>query len=75
MQHYFVLTASIFVSASVNAWVLFISTDYVFDGTSPPYTITDKPNPLNLYGKSKVEGEQITLCVSSGINTYHLICL
>ncbi|KAL4230209.1 Methionine adenosyltransferase 2 subunit beta [Mactra antiquata] len=49
---------------SINAWVLFISTDYVFDGTSPPYKVTDQPNPLNLYGKSKAEGEKITLAVN-----------
>lgn len=35
-----------------------ISTDYVFDGTSPPYKVDDSPNPLNAYGKSKWEGEK-----------------
>ncbi|UZJ56659.1 hypothetical protein CBS101457_005979 [Exobasidium rhododendri] len=34
-----------------------ISTDYVFDGTSPPYKVDDTPNPLNAYGRSKWEGE------------------
>ncbi|XP_052794765.1 methionine adenosyltransferase 2 subunit beta-like isoform X2 [Mya arenaria] len=48
----------------IGAWVVFISTDYVFDGTSPPYKVTDAPNPLNLYGESKVEGEKITLEVN-----------
>lgn len=52
-------------AAAVNAWVLFISTDYVFDGKNPPYKVTDEPNPLNLYGKSKMEGEKITLDVNS----------
>jgi len=35
-----------------------ISTDYVFDGTSPPYRVDDTPNPLNAYGLSKWEGEK-----------------
>ena len=39
-----------------------ISTDYVFDGTKEhPYTIDDQPNPINEYGKSKWQGEQIVL--------------
>ncbi|KAH3830065.1 methionine adenosyltransferase 2 subunit beta-like [Dreissena polymorpha] len=51
---------------AVGAWVVYISTDYVFDGTSPPYSITVKPNPLNLYGKSKLDGENITLEANIG---------
>lgn len=31
--------------------------DYVFDGTSPPYGPASHPNPLQLYGKSKRDGE------------------
>jgi hypothetical protein len=31
--------------------------DYVFDGTTPPYGPDDLPNPLQLYGKSKRGGE------------------
>ena len=41
-----------------NAWVLSISTDYVFDGTKPPYRIDDPPHPLNAYGRSKLDGER-----------------
>ena len=33
----------------------------MFDGTKPPYTTIDEPNPLNKYGVSKLEGENITL--------------
>jgi len=34
-----------------------ISTDYVFDGTSGPYSEYDKTNPINYYGKTKLEAE------------------
>ena len=42
--------------------ILFVhfSTDYIFDGMSQkPYQEKDKPNPINIYGASKLEGEQI----------------
>ncbi|MDD3436880.1 MAG: dTDP-4-dehydrorhamnose reductase [Candidatus Gastranaerophilales bacterium] len=39
--------------------LIYISTDYVFDGTkNEPYIPSDKPNPLNNYGKTKLEGEK-----------------
>jgi dTDP-4-dehydrorhamnose reductase len=48
-------------ATSPNTWVLSISTDYVFDGTKPPYRPDDAPSPLNAYGRSKVEGERALL--------------
>ncbi|MBQ7188093.1 MAG: SDR family oxidoreductase [Kiritimatiellae bacterium] len=45
-------------AATHGAFVLYLSTDYVFDGTKPPYRPSDKPNPLNDYGRSKLDGEQ-----------------
>ena len=43
----------------VGGFIIHISTDYVFDGTNNiPYTEQDKPNPVTIYGKSKIEGEQ-----------------
>ncbi|KAL7751124.1 hypothetical protein RI367_003326 [Sorochytrium milnesiophthora] len=44
-----------------GALLIYISTDYIFDGTKPPYETTDAPNPLSFYGKSKLGGEQAVL--------------
>jgi dTDP-4-dehydrorhamnose reductase len=43
----------------VNAAFVTISTDYVFDGNKEGfYTQEDEPNPLSVYGRAKLEGEQ-----------------
>ena len=43
----------------LHAYFIHYSTDYVFDGTKAnPYTEEDGTNPLNLYGQTKMEGEQ-----------------
>jgi dTDP-4-dehydrorhamnose reductase len=47
--------------AKTGGFVLYISTDYIFDGLSPPYTTKSKPNPLNKYGTTKLEGERVTM--------------
>ena len=45
-------------AAMLNARLIYLSTDYVFDGTkSTPYREEDMPHPVNVYGQSKREGE------------------
>ena len=51
--------------------VLYISTDYVFDGTKEePYMESDEPNPLNEYGLSKLNGERF---VSSLTDSFYIV--
>ncbi|NHH78677.1 dTDP-4-dehydrorhamnose reductase family protein [Burkholderia gladioli] len=50
---------------AIGAWTLAMSTDYVFDGSAPPYRETDVPSPLNAYGRGKADGEAALLAASS----------
>ncbi|MBI2029076.1 dTDP-4-dehydrorhamnose reductase [Candidatus Gottesmanbacteria bacterium] len=43
---------------NINTQFVFFSTDYVFDGKSGPYKEEDRTNPINLYGKLKLEVEE-----------------
>jgi dTDP-4-dehydrorhamnose reductase len=46
-------------AARLNGMLVHYSTDHVFDGTKgAPYTECDEPNPLNVYGASKLAGER-----------------
>jgi dTDP-4-dehydrorhamnose reductase len=55
----------------IGAALMHFSTDYVFDGTrSDPYTEDDTPNPLSVYGVSKLSGEYF---VRSILTRYYLI--
>lgn len=43
-----------------QCWLIHVSTDYVFDGAlDRPYTPSDVPNPLGVYGSSKLAGERV----------------
>ena len=40
-----------------GAYLAYVSSDYVFDGSSPPYRPDDPVRPVNAYGRSKADGE------------------
>ena len=45
-------------AAASGAHLVYISTDYIFDGAKgAAYTEADPPNPINVYGRTKLEGE------------------
>ncbi len=46
-------------AAAVNAKVIYVSTDFVFDGNNGPYREDDETRPVNFYGQSKLDGEVI----------------
>ena len=57
-------------SAEIGASCVYISTDYVFDGAKDgPYLEFDAPNPINVYGTSKLAGEYLV----RQANARHLI--
>lgn len=48
------------LARKAEAWVIHLSTDFVFDGRQrKPYIETDTPNPINTYGKTKLAGEYL----------------
>jgi dTDP-4-dehydrorhamnose reductase len=46
------------ISKALNIYLIYISTDYVFEGTKGLYRETDTPNPINYYGLTKLIGEE-----------------
>jgi len=59
------------VCKELNAKMVYISTDYVFDGEGEePFGVEDKPNPINYYGQTKYEGE---LEVQDKLDKYFIV--
>ncbi len=55
----------------LNAQLIFISTDYVFDGKKDsPYIESDRRNPINVYGKSKSDAEEI---IENTLSKYKIV--
>jgi len=55
------------LAAKSNLKLIHVSTDFVFDGKYYlPYVESDKPNPLNIYGKTKLKGEEAALSLCPG---------
>lgn len=50
--------------------LVYVSTDYIFDGENGPYKEEDKPNPVNKYGETKLEAENI---ISFGLENYLIV--
>ena len=56
------------IAYSIKADLIHFSTDYVFDGeNTKPYSEEDKTNPINIYGKSKLEGEKYDISYNKSI--------
>ena len=51
--------------SKLNSFLVYVSTDYVFDGNFGMYKEDDVANPLGFYGKSKLEGEKMIQTFSS----------
>ena len=49
----------VYAASKIGSRVVFISTDYIFDGKNGPYDEEDVPNPICYYGKSKLAAENI----------------
>ena len=53
------IVKNIISSMPIKSKLIHISTDYIFDGEKAPYKEEDIPNPINYYGKIKLEAENI----------------
>jgi dTDP-4-dehydrorhamnose reductase len=58
------------VCSEVGATLVHYSTDYIFDGEKPEYREDDIPNPINIYGESKLLGEAL---IRNNMEDYRII--
>ena len=52
-------------SKSAGSFLIYISTDYVFSGEKGCYKESDTPDPINYYGLTKLEAEEIVMQTQS----------
>jgi len=48
--------------------LVYLSTEYVFDGKKGPYSETDSPNPISVYGQTKLQGERLALALDGALS-------
>ncbi len=53
---------------AAGSFLIYVSTDYIFDGQKGNYKETDQPNPINYYGLTKLKAEEL-------VQTYPLYCI
>jgi dTDP-4-dehydrorhamnose reductase len=56
--------------SETGSTLVHFSTDYVFDGTNREYREDDRPNPINVYGQSKLDGE---IAIQENTDDYRII--
>jgi dTDP-4-dehydrorhamnose reductase len=62
-------------AARTGAWIVQISSDYVFDGNKrSPYVESDRPSPLSSYGNSKLAGEREVVARCPDMHTIARTC-
>lgn len=61
----------VYAARKIGTKIIHLSTDYIFDGNSSPYSENDPPSPLGYYGKSKLASENALH--ASGLDYYSIV--